>query len=99
MKVTIEYIDNDAFTVEEIVKQATDNYGKLSSIKVLPDSTNAHDLIYFGIQQIITHEQLGLLFDDKFTYPDKIAALRRETLYKLQEIVNQVIIDNEAKVA
>jgi len=75
------------------------NYGKAVDIQIMPSSTKPHDLIYFGLQQIITHEQLGLLYDDKLGYQASIQKLRNETLYKIEEILSQVIIDNESKVA
>lgn len=98
MKVTIEYFDNESFTKEEIVRNATHHFGRGAQVTVMPDSANAHDLIYFGIQQIITHEQLGLLFNNKDTYQTDIGKLRKETVEKLLEILDTVIIENEAKV-
>lgn len=99
MKVTITYNDDSAFTVEEIVKQATNNYGKRASVEVTADSAHPHDLIYFALQAIITHQQLSLLYDDKFGYSTSIQKLRTDTLYKLSEILDTVIIDNESKIA
>lgn len=98
MKITITYHDTEALTVEEVVRQAVHNYGKLANVEIMPESAKPHDLIYFGIQQIITHQQLGLLFDDKLGYQASIQKLRNETLYKLEEILSQVIIDNESRV-
>lgn len=98
MEVNIKYNDDHSLTVEEIVRQATHNYGKHVEVSVMPDSTKAHDLIYFGLQNIITHQQLSMWYDDKHTYPKSLQALRAETLYKVQEILDQVIIDNEAKI-
>ena len=98
MKVTIEYFDNDSFTKEEIVRNATHHFGRGAQVTVMPDSSNAHDLIYFGIQQIITHEQLGLLFNNKDTYQADVQKLRKETIEKMVEILDTVIIENEAKV-
>lgn len=99
MQVTITYNDDTALTVEEVVKQATHNYGNKAVVKVLPDSYTPHDLIYFGLQCIITHQQLSLLYDDKMGYQGSIQKLRNETLYKIQEILDQVIIDNESRVS
>ena len=99
MKITLTYFDDESFTREEVVKQAVHNYGKAVDIQIMPSSTKPHDLIYFGLQQIITHEQLGLLFDDKLGYQASMQKLRNETLYKIEEILSQVIIDNESKVA
>ena len=99
MKITITYHDEESFTKEEVVKQAVHNYGKAAEVHIMPDSTKPHDLIYFAIQQIITHDQLGYLYDDKLGYAASIQQLRGETLYKIQEIIDQVIIDNESKVA
>lgn len=99
MKITITYHDEESFTREEVVKQAVHNYGKAAEVHIMPDSTKPHDLIYFAIQQIITHDQLSLLYDDKLGYQASIQQLRNETMYKLQEIIDQVIIDNESRVA
>lgn len=98
MKITLTYFDDESFTSEEVVKQAVHLYGKAVDVQIMPASTKPHDLIYFGLQQIITHEQLGLLFDDKLGYQASMQKLRNETLYKIQEILDQVIIDNESKV-
>lgn len=98
MKVNIQYHDDASFTVEEIVKQAQHNYGKQARVEVTADSPAPHDLIAFALQQIITYRQLALLYDNKDTYQSDIKALRAETLVKLQEILDMVIIDNESKV-
>jgi len=64
----------------------------------MPDSTLAYDHIYFGLQQLITHEQLSLLFDKGSSYQQDIKRLRDQVIYKVTEIVDQVFIDNESKV-
>lgn len=99
MKVTIRYHDNESLTVEEIVRQVEHNYGKSALVEITPESTMAYDHIYFGLQQLITHQQLSLIFDSGGSYQQDIKKLRSEVLYKVQEIIDQVIIDNEAKVA
>ncbi len=99
MKVDISYYDDTSFTVEEIVKQAETNYGKNVKVVVQSDSPAPHDLIYFAIQSIITHRQLSLLYDNKYSYQKDIKELRADTLMKLEEILDSVIIDNESKVA
>lgn len=98
MEVTIKYNDEHSLTVEEVVRQAEHNYGKSVVVDIMPDSSKAYDLIYFGLQQIMTHQQLSILYDDKSGYQSKLKNLRSETLFKLQDIIDQVIIDNEAKV-
>lgn len=99
MKVTITYHDNDSLTKEEVVRQAVQNYGRQASIEVMPESSSAHDLIYFGIQSIITHEQLSMLYDRGSSYPQEVGRLRKDILTKLGELVDQVIIDNEVRVS
>lgn len=99
MKVAITYHDNDSFTTEEVVKLAHHNYGKSAKIEVSADSAAPHDTIYFALQQMVTPQQLTLLYDSKYTYNKDIKMLRAETLMKLEEILDTVIIDNEAKVA
>lgn len=98
MKVTITYHDNESFTMEEVVKLAVHNYGKSAVIEVSPESTLAYDHIYFGLQQLLTHEQLSLIYDNGTSYQQDLKKLREQIMYKLSEIVDQVIIDNEAKV-
>lgn len=98
MKVTITYHDNESFTVEEVVKQAVHNYGKAVNVEIMPESTMAYDHIYFGLQQLITHEQLSILYEQGGTYQQDIKKLREQILYKVTEIIDQVIIDNESKV-
>lgn len=99
MKVQITYHDNESFTMEEVVKQAVFNYGKAAEVKVMPESTLPYDYIYFGLQQLMTHEQLSLLFDKSTDYQKDIKKLRDQILFKVTEIVDQLIIDNESKVA
>ena len=98
MKVTITYHDSESFTVEEVVKQAVHNYGRLAQVDVMPDSTMAYDHIYFGLQQLVTHEQLSMLFDKDSSYQQDIKRLRNQIIYKVTEIIDQVIVDNESKV-
>ena len=98
MQVTIKFHDTESLTVEEIVRAAVHNYGKTVDVEILPDSTKAHDMIYFGLQQILTHEQLGIFYDDKHSYHSELQKLRNKTLIKLQEILDQVIVDTESKV-
>ena len=99
MKIQITYHDDKAFTAEEVVSLAHTNYGKSAKVEIHADSLAPHDQIYFALQQIVTHKQLAMLFDDKFTYQKDIKGLRAETLLKLEEILDSVIIDNESKVA
>jgi hypothetical protein len=54
--------------MEEVVKQAIHNYGKAVDVEITPESSLAYDHIYFGLQQLITHEQLSLLFDKDTAY-------------------------------
>lgn len=98
MKVNITYHDLDSLTVEEIVRQAAHNYGKNVKVEITPESWIAYDAIYFGLQQLVTHEQISMLYDKSSAYQEDIKKLRSDILYKVQEILDQVIIDNESKV-
>lgn len=99
MKVTVTYHDTESFTIEEVVAYAMRNYGKEVSVEILPDSTKAYDLIYFGLQQLTAHKQLSLIYDSGGSYQQDIKKLRSEVLYKIEEIIDQVIIDTESKVS
>lgn len=98
MQVSINYHDDSALTVEEVVNLAHQNYGKSARVEVRADSPAPHDLIYFALQQIITHRQLSLLYDNKYTYATGLKELRSEVLLKLTELLDSVIIDNESRV-
>lgn len=98
MHVTITFHDNDALTVEEVVRQAQHFYGKNVEVSCKPDSTQAYDYITFGCFQLLTHEQIGLMYDKGKDYQTEIKKLRGKVIDKLAEIVDQVIIDNESKV-
>lgn len=98
MKVEITYHDNESLLVEEVQKQAKTNYGASASVKVLPESDTPLDYIYFGLQRYITGKHLTLLYDSGPTYHQDLEQLRIETLYKVGEILNEVLMDNEARI-
>ena len=98
MKVEITYHDNDSLLVEEVQKHAKTTYGASASVKVLPESDTPLDYIYFGLQRYITGKHLTLLYDSGPTYHQDLEALRTETLYKIGEILNEVIMDNESRI-
>lgn len=98
MKVTITYHDHDSLTVEEVVRQAAHNYGKNCKVEISPESWIAYDAVYFGLQQLITHEQISMLYDKNSSYQHDLKKLRNDILNKVEEIIDQVIIDNESKV-
>jgi hypothetical protein len=99
LQVTITYTDSESLTMEEVVKQATHNYGKMAKVEISPDSTLAYDYIYFGLQQLVSHEQFSLLFDKDANYQHDLKKLRERVLYKATEILDQLIVDNESKVS
>jgi hypothetical protein len=98
MKVILKYHDHESFTIDEIVRQAKHNYGNVG-VEVYPESNSADDILYFAIQQLISHEQISLLFDSKGSYHVDIKKLRSEILYKIEQVLNEVILDNETKVS
>jgi hypothetical protein len=99
MNVTITYSDSESLTVEEVVKTAQGNYGKLVTVNISPESTMAYDYVYFGIQQLMTHRQISLMYEKGANYQNSIKNLRAEILSKLTEITDQVIVDNESKIS
>ena len=98
MKVQLTFYDSESLSVEEVVRQATTNYGKNVKVDVGPDSSMAYDHIYHGLQQLLTHEQLSAFFVNDGSYPQELQKLRSSVLYKVQEIIDQVIIDNESRI-
>lgn len=98
MKVVLTYHDNESHLVEEVQKLAKTNYGNSANVQVMPESDTPIDIIYFGIQRYITGKHLSLLYDSGALYQKELEKLRSETLYKLGEILNEVLMDNEARI-
>lgn len=88
-----------ALTIDEIKEQARNAFGNFPPVvEIYPDGNEPEDYLYFGIQQLITHDLLNIIFDSGPIYPQKLIELRRETLLKLETILNRVIVDTEHKV-
>jgi hypothetical protein len=98
MKVNITYYDCESLTIEEVVARAVQNYGSGAKVETGPDSSIAYDHIYHGFMQLITHRQISALYDKSSDYATELKRLRQEVLVKVEEILDQVIIENEAKV-
>lgn len=98
MKVTLTYHDNSSLTIEEVVANATNNYGKQVQVEITPESNMAYDYIYFGMRQLLTQEQISIMFEKGNNYQVELQKLRERVLSKAIEIIDQVIIDNESKV-
>lgn len=97
MKVTVEYHDEESLLVEEVIKRAKDNYGSRTVVKVLPESDTPIDYLYFAIQRLVTGDHLSLIYDSGPTYQRDLEKLRAETMYKIGEVLDDVLIDNEHK--
>jgi len=95
MQVIIKYYDNQSFLPEEVIRQAKDTYGKQASVTVRPESDTPIDYLYFALQRLITGEHLSLLYDSGPTYQQDLKKLRAEIMFKVEEVLNDVIIDNE----
>jgi len=98
MKVVVKYTDIDSLTPEEVIKRNTHLYGQGTEVKVYPSNDDPWELIYFAIQQLITQEQLEILYDSGALYDTKLNQLRKAMMVKLGEELNRVIMDNEQKV-
>lgn len=97
MKINLEFNDRTSLLISEVIRNAEHLHGENVKVRVSPDSSAPIDIIYFGIQQMITSEQLSLLYDSD-NYNKDISVLRATTLSKLGSILDQVIIDNETRV-
>jgi hypothetical protein len=97
MKLIAEFHDVDSFTATEAIRRTKDLLGDYTEVNAYPSTKDPWDIVYFGIQQIITGEQLNMLFDDGALYPSKLKELRSVTLHRLTEELDEVIKDNEHK--
>ena len=99
MIIRITTKDEEAFTADEIKAVTRQVYGNPVLVEVLPDGDTPKDHIYFGVQQLITSAHLDLVFEhnNDNVYKEKLTELKRGVLANLEKIINQVIVDNEAK--
>lgn len=97
MKINIEYHDPSALTIEEIVKNAKRTYGPTCNVKVSPESYLPHDLIAHALWQMTGAEQTAIFFNEGVLYPKKLKELRASVLYKMEEILDDVLIENEKR--
>lgn len=98
MQVTIDYIDRQSFTQDEIKANAKRIYGSGANVVVTPESSRVEDYLYFALQNMITVEQVSLYFDDKDAYVNELNKLRSTIIYKVQETLDRVIVDNELRI-
>jgi hypothetical protein len=92
-----KFHDVDSFTSAEAIRRAKDVLGEFTDIKAYPSTNDPWDGIYFSLQQIITDEQLNILFDSGALYPSKLKELRSSILGRLEKELDEVIQDNEHK--
>lgn len=99
MKVRITYHDHTSLTKDEVIRQAKELFGEYADVEIFPSSNDPWDIVYFGLQQALTYDQLGLIFDSGGLYPQKVEELRSEILDRLKTELNTVIKDNEVRVS
>ena len=95
-KVIITY-QEEHLTPEEINSQAKQFYGDNCLVEVQPTSLEPEHLILYAIDQLITDEQVNLMFNDKILYHDKMKEFRKKWNNYLQFKLNAVIMDNEER--
>lgn len=98
MQVNIQYNDPTALLLAEVVRNAKHMFGDNAQVTVSPDSNKPEDVIYFGIQQMITSDHLSLIYDS-VNYNTDLPKFRASIITKLGEILDQVLIDNETRVS
>lgn len=98
VQVIVKYHDKDSFLIEEVIKQARNNYGTQVVVEIQPDSNTPIDYLYFAIQRLITGDHITLLFDSGSMYKKDLEKLRAEIMYKVGEVVDDVILENEARI-
>lgn len=93
MRVIIEHHDSTSFLPEEVIRQAQQAYGARASVTLLPDSDTPIDHLYFAIQRLITGDLLSIFYDSGPTFPNDLAKLKSEMLYKVSEVMDDVVND------
>lgn len=97
MQVILKFHDNEALLPEEVIRQAKHNYGDRCQVTVRPESDTPIDYLYFAIQRLISGDHISLYYDSGPTYQQDLKKLRAEMMYKIEEVLNDVIIDNEQR--
>lgn len=97
MKIRLKYIDNEAFSPDEIEANLKALFGQAAEVEVYPDSTDPHSLIYFAIQRLITIEQVDAYFHGGALYDSRIKELRAEVMQEVEKTFDQVVQDNKDK--
>ena len=96
MKVTVSYEDHSAFVLPEVEANVLHHFGEYATVKIEADSNKPDDIIFFGIQQLITFEHLSLIFDSDM-YAKDLEVLKQKVRDQLNTILNSVILENELK--
>ena len=98
MKVTLTFEDREALTADEISENLRHLYGDSAYVEVAPSGSSADSHIYFGLQKLLTGKQVESFFEDgTHLYQERLGKTRREILTRVEGILNQLIMDNEAK--
>ena len=99
MKVRITYYDHTSLTNDEVIRQAKELFGEYTEVEIFPCSNDPWDIVYFGLQQAITYDQLGIIFDSSGLYKEKLKELKETITERLISELNTVIKDNETRVS
>lgn len=91
MRVNVKYHDNSSFLPEEVIRQAEQNYGPRATVTLLPDSDTPIDHLYFAVQRMITGDLLSHYYDSGSHFERDIARLKAEFLYKVSEVLDDVV--------
>lgn len=100
MKIQVTYTDNESLTPEEVVENCKLMFGQDAHVSIRPNNSTPTGYLYLGLQLLLTERQVHLFYDEgKYVYDEKIVDLKKEVLNSVEEILNQVIIDNESRIA
>lgn len=98
MQVTLKFEDRQSLTAKEITQNLKHLYGVSTDIEVTPTGTSPESYIYFGLQELLTEEQVHSFFEDgHHLYQSRLTETRRNILNKVENILNTLIVDNETK--
>lgn len=95
MKLRVTFDDDSSMSLEEAVERAKHTLGENSYVEVLPKNNTPESFIYYGLQGLITLDQVNEYFDG--AYNERLPMLRAKTLKTASSILDKVIIDNEEK--
>ena len=96
MRGKLEFINTTA-NPEEVIALVRSVFGNSAHVEIGPTSNSAEDCIDFGIEKLITTDQLTAYFNGAARYEVDLPKVKGRVLKHLESRLDRVIEENEKK--